>query len=438
MIVFTSRPYERFTPARFARIVRADRDDEILRLQLELGSRARTTDPRAWQAFVAGRPNPSEASEVWVLRLEEDGPTPETDTVGGAPTRPPVTYADPAEDERAWRDTIAQLAPDEDYRTAVFLRVASIRGADEAVARTLEPPYRLGVERAYLVRLASFNPHLTAEALRGARLLPVYDELATAVVLDDKQAIPDDGALDVLVSPIVAGPGWLEFDVALGLDVVAATSVGWVAEGGMAIRPDDDASALPEVLELPFAPPDAVAEAAVRAYAVAEEARLAPELRLRLIAELRAIAPEELRLAEGEGLARYEAGDYEDARTMLAALPPDALGVRGRATLIAAILRTGSLPDPIERVRIADLWRPEAAALVLAASAALSPEDQLRLAGFVAGNLLSEERASDWYGAVSGRDLPAPALARLLDRWSEIDPERAAAARAKMPRGGRP
>jgi hypothetical protein len=210
-----------------------------------------------------------------------------------------------------------------------------------------------------------------------------------------------------------------------------------VAEGGLAIRPGEDASALPEVLELPFAPPDPVAEAAVRAYAVAEEARLAPKLRLRLIAELRAIAPEELRLAEADGLARYDAGDYKDARTTLAALPPDALGVRGRATLIAATLRTGALPDPIERVRIADLWRPDAAALVLAASVAVSPEDQLRLAEFVAGNLLSEERASDWYAAVSERGLPARILVRLLDRWSELDPERAAVARAKMPRGGR-
>ena len=401
----------------------------MLRLQLELGSRAQTTDQRAWEAYTAAGPNPSEASEVWIFRTEDDHPA------RGADARPPVAYADPAEDERAWRASIAELAGDDDYRAAVFLRVASIRAADDAAARSLESPYRLGVERAYLIRVASLNPHLSAEALRDARLVSVCDELATAVVLDEPETVPADGVMDVLISPIVAGPGWLELDVALGPEIIAATSVGWVAERAAAADEGTPASS-PEPLEPPFAPPDPIAEAAIRAYAVAEDAGMAPALRIRLLAELRAMAPDEPRLAEAEGLARYDAAEYDVARAGLAALPLDALGPRGRATLVAATLRGGQVPEPIERVRMADLWRPEAAELVLEASAALPAAEQVRLAEFVAANLLSEERASDWYATVAERELPPDVRARLLERWADIDADRAASARGKMPPGG--
>jgi hypothetical protein len=226
-------------------------------------------------------------------------------------------------------------------------------------------------------------------------------------VVDEPPSVPADGMVDVLVSPIVPGPGWLELDVALGLEVVGATSLGWVAEGagaapgGHAERPEP--AEVAEPLELPFPPPDPIAEAAVRAYAIAAEAQLPPNLLLRLLGELRTVAPDEARLAEAEGLARYDASEYEAARATLDELPLDALGPRGRATLVAATLRLGRLPDPIERVRMADLWRPETAALVLDASAGLSPDDQLRLADFVGRNLLSEERAQDWDAAVRAR-----------------------------------
>jgi hypothetical protein len=399
LIVFTSRPYRRSTPTRFARVVRAERDDDVLRLHLELGSRARTTDPKGWQAWLDAGPNPSEQSEIWLFRTDED----RADDGG----RVPVAYASPEEDERAWRDTIAELAPDDDYRNAVFLRVDSVRAADATAAPALESPYRLSVERPYLVRIASLNPHLSAETLRDARLGPVYDELATAVVVDEPPSVPADGMVDVLVSPIVPGPGWLELDVALGLEVVAATSLGWVAEGagaapgGHAERPEP--AEVAEPLELPFPAPDPIAEAAVRAYAIAAEAQLPPNLLLRLLGELRTVAPDEARLAEAEGLARYDASEYEAARATLDELPLDALGPRGRATLVAATLRLGRLPDPIERVRMADLWRPETAALVLDASGGLSPDDQLRLADFVGRNLLSEERAQEWDAAVRAR-----------------------------------
>jgi hypothetical protein len=124
---------------------------------------------------------------------------------------------------------------------------------------------------------------------------------------------------------------------------------------------------------------------------------------LRLLAELREMTPSEPRLAEAEGIARYETEDWEAARATLAGLPLDALGPRGRATLVAATLRLGHVPEPIERVRMADLWRPEASDLILAASAGLSPDDQLRLADFVGRNLLSEERAWAWDATVRGR-----------------------------------
>jgi hypothetical protein len=291
------------------------------------------------------------------------------------------------------------------------------------------------VEHPYLVRLASLNPHLPADSLREARVVPVRDELATAVVVD-QGPLPADGTLDVLISPIVAGPGWLELDVTLGTDAVAATSLGWVAEGeAPAAAAAETASA--GMLDVPFAPSDPIADGAVRAYAVAEEAGMAPQLRLRLLAELRAMAPEEPRLAEAEGLARYDAGEYEHARTTLTGLPADSLSPRGRATLVAAVLRDGRLPEPIERVRLAGVWRPESARIVLDASEALDAADQLRLAEFVAGQLLSEERASDWYATISQRELGAAILGRVLERWASFDPERAAAARVALTRAGR-
>ncbi|HKY89130.1 MAG TPA: hypothetical protein VJ141_04055, partial [Candidatus Limnocylindrales bacterium] len=190
LFVFTSSPYRRFTAARFGRVVSAQPDESALRLHVELGSRARAIDPAAWEHFVLGGPNPSEQSEIWVFRVEDEP----------SPVRPPVEYATAGQDERTWRETIERLAPDDDYRAAVFLRVASVGPADEAAGPPLEPPYRFLTERPYLVHVASYNPHLDPDALRDARLVALYDELATAVVVDPGAGVPADGAIDVLVA----------------------------------------------------------------------------------------------------------------------------------------------------------------------------------------------------------------------------------------------
>lgn len=382
--MFTSRPYREYTAARFARVVAAEDDAGALRLQLELGSRAVTADPVAFRDFVLAGPNPSEASEIWICRPENG--------------RPPADYAEPSEDGDAWRRTIERLAPDDDYAAAVFLRVAAVRPADDDAAPPLEPPYRLRAERPYLVRVASYNPHLDTDELAATRLVPLYDELATAVVARAGGVVPADGTLDLLLSAIVGGPGWLELDVSLGVELVPAASLGWVADavpGG---------ARLPRDLAKVVAPDDPVAEAAVRAYAVVTESIPPdPGLRLRLLEHLRTIAPAEPRLVEAEGIALYGLGRDEEARRSLASIGLDELGAVGRATLLAAGLRQGRLPEPIERVRMADLARPEILRLVLDASDGLSADDRARLTEFVVGRMLSEERAAAWLREMSSR-----------------------------------
>ena len=122
LVVFTSRPYQRFTPARFGRVVEGSTGEEgQLRLVLELGSRAHVADHDRWQRWVSAGPNPSEASQVWVCR-DGDERDPAADPA-------PVEYADAAHDERAWRRTIDRLVHDDDYARAVFLRVGSVRPA---------------------------------------------------------------------------------------------------------------------------------------------------------------------------------------------------------------------------------------------------------------------------------------------------------------------
>jgi hypothetical protein len=410
LIAFTTRPYLRATAARFARVVDAHRDQEAVRLRLELGSRARAPDLEAWQRYVASGPNPSEASQVWAFRAEDDHP---------AAGRPPVDYVEPSGEATAWRGTIDALAADSDYERATFLRVAGVSAAEaNGTGGPLEPPYRLVAERPYLVHLAAYNPHLPRDPLRSARLTPLYDELATAVVFDHETGVPADGTVGLLVEPIVPGPGWLEIAVSLGVDLVPAASLGWVADPARTVAAEPELSrAVPRL-----APEDPVAEAAVRAHAVLVEAGVAAEVRLAALAHLRALAQGEPRLAEEEGLALYATGRYGAAVETLGAVPLDALGPRGRATLIAATLRTGRLPQPLERVRIADLSRRDSFELVLDAGAALPGPELARLTEFVVGRLLSEERAAEWSAALSQRRAPGASSRRHGPREADDRP----------------
>ena len=383
-------------------------------MHIELGSRARAGDGVTWDRFVLDGPNPSEQSEVWAFRVEDDRPG----------ERPPVVYVDDADDERAWRDTVGHVALNDDYRSAVFIRVAAVRPADDSSAAPLVPPYRLRAERAYLVRLASYNPHLDAEALDRARLVPVYDELATAVVVDTSGGVPKDSTIDVLMAPIVGGPGWLELDVSLGVDLLPAASLGWVADALPVAAVPGAGEGAAEAAVLPvlgLEPPDPIAESAVRAYAVMHDAGTEAGLRLRLLRYLRDIAPGEARLAEAEAIALSELGRYAEAGTILAATPLDVLSAEGRATLLASILRTGVLPEPIERVRMADLSRSDGFRAVLNASAALAPADQVRLTEFVVGRLLSDDRAAAWLAELASRGLPAESTRRLEALAADVD-----------------
>ena len=393
-------------------------------MHLELGSRAHASDPGALDRFLLAGPNPSEQSQVWIFRTEDEART--GSPPAGPSGRPPIEYAGPAEDERAWHDTIERLASDADYRAAVFLRIAAVRPAEDGEP-TIEPPYRLVVERPYLVQVASHNPHLGTDVIGEARLVPLYDELATAVVVDQSAGIPREGTVDILVAPIVGGPGWLEINVSIGVDLLPAASLGWVAEGrpeGAADEADMDGTGTPgSAISRAFGltPVDPVAEAAVRAFAVAVESGMGAELRVRLLRYLRTIAPDETRLTEAEALALSELDRFEDARAILADVPLDSLGAEGRATLLAAILRTKGLPEPLERVRMADLSRPDSFRLVLGASASLPAAEQVRLSEFVVARLLSDDRAAAWLAATMARDLPAEARARLARLAADLD-----------------
>ena len=427
LFVFTSQPYRRFTAARFGRVVSARHGESGLRLLVELGSRARATDPEAWERFVLGGPNPSEQSEIWIVRVEDES----------SAGRPPVEYTAAGQEERTWRETIARLAADDDYRGAVFLRVASVRPAEEGSRPALEPPYRFLSERPYLVRVAGYNPHLEPEALQRARVVAVYDELATAVVVDPPSGVPADGSIDVLVAPIVGGPGWLELNVSLGMDLLPAVSLGWVAETPAA-RLDALPRDLPAAITHAMTPGDPIAEAAVRAFAIVRaEGHLDVGARLRVLEHLRAIAPAEPRLVEEAGITLYEAGRYPEAEATLVSIPLDALGTEGRATLVSAGLQGGQLPESMERIRIADLSRPDGFERVLEASAALPPDEQVRLSTFVVQRLLSDDRAADWLAALVERPLPEASLREILGLLAALDPGRADEARGRLLAEGR-
>jgi hypothetical protein len=250
----------------------------------------------------------------------------------------------------------------------------------------------------------------------------VYDELATAVVVDATGGIPRDGTIDVLMAPIVGGPGWLELNVSLGVDLLPAASFGWVADALPAALPGPAEAG--EGLVLPalgLEPPDPIAESAVRAYAVVQDAGMDAARRLRLLRYLRDIAPGEARLAEAEAIALSELGRYEEAAAILTATPLDVLSAEGRATLLASILRRGLLPEPIERVRMADLSRPRGFRAVLDASAALPAAEQVRLTEFVVGRLLSDDRAAAWLAELAGRGLPPESARRLEELAANVD-----------------
>lgn len=430
LVVFTSRPYRRFTPARFGRVVEGSIGEEgQLRLVLELGSRAHVADHDRWQRWVSAGPNPSEASEVWVCRDDERDPAAEP---------APVEYADAAHDERAWRRTIERLVHDDDYARAVFLRVGSVRPADETAGPPLDPPYHLTADRAYSVCLVSYNPHLDDDFRSDARFVPFHDELSTAVVLDDPKELPADGTVELMLEPIVAGPGWLDLHVSRGADLLLAARLGWTAgpapaaaerppavERPPAAPPEREPVAATGAIEMTAAaPPDLrLSDAALRAYRLVRDG--SADVRLALLDELLELVPRDTRLRERRGVVLHELGRHEEALRELETIALDTLGRDGRAACVAARLRLGRLPDPIERIRVADLTDDATFTQVLEASAGLPPEAQLRLTEFAVERLLSDDRAGRWLEALVERPFPRDALRRLVELWQYVDPLRA-------------
>jgi len=445
LVVFTDPPYDRSTPVRLATVAEAVVNEHgYLTLTLELGEYAHAPSADAWQAGVAAVGNPGARPPVFVERADLGR------LVEGA--------ADP---ERAWRRIVERLARDPQYEKAIFARVASVRvaGEDEAGDIGSMPGLEVGV--SHVVKLVHHNPHLEPAAQAQVRLLPMVDELAASAVMAESRGL-DGPFSELLMEPMRPGRGELELHAIRGTEFLPVAWLTWEAvEAPVAEQPEiEPASALDTALEsAPSAPADdalvqpspvlaPISEATLARQDIAaplvRAARLVsaalpdnPSLRLEILGELREAAADDPRIMEDIGIALYQADRAAEAAQTLATVPLDALGAEGRSVLLAATMVTGKLPEPIERLALADWTQPQTFERLLAASAHLSPADIQRLTEFLIDRLLSEDRAQTWLTAVIERTLPRQVLKTLVERWQYVDPEGAARALDRLLEAGR-
>ena len=369
--------------------------------------------------------------------------------------------------DRAWRRIVERLARNQQYERAVFARVASVTPADGDPASGSDqaiPELVLGVP--YVVTLIHQNPQLTTAAQAEVRLLPVVDELAASAVMAESRGL-DGASTQLLLEPMRIGHGELEIHAIRGSEFLPVAWVSWNA-----IEPPVAVGVA--TTEVPEAPPDAIdvvldsepsapqndalvqpspvlaplseaelsrqelVQSLVRAARLVTEALPAdPARRIAILEELRQATDGDPRVVEQIGVALYEDGRPADAARALAAVPLDSLGSDSRSVLLAATVMTGQLPQPLERLSLADWTQPETLGRLLAASENLEPGDLLRLTEFLVDHLLSEDRSQAWLSTVIDRPLPRQVAYRLVERWQYVDPDGAARALERLVENGR-
>lgn len=435
VIVLTDPPYDKLTPVRYATVADSVLNEHgYLRVSLELGAYAHAPSIDAWNQAVTGFGRPGGRPSIFVERAE----------LGRL-------IESAGDSERAWRRIVERLSRDPHYSQAVFARIASVRilGADNHEPLTGVP--QLDVGTSQVVTLVHHNPHLGPAAQAQIRLLPMVDELAASAVMAESRGL-DGGSLELLMEPLRPGRGELEVHAIRGTEFLPVAWLTWDAhEPAMPEVEPEQSSPLDVVLESETTAPagdallveapvlapiseamlarqDVAAPLVRAARLVAEALPDAPERRLGILSELREAAGDDPRIVEDIGIALYQAGRAEEAAKTLAAVPLDSLGSESRSVLLAATMVSGALPEPLERLALADWTQPQTFERLIDASAHLPPLAMQRLTEFLIDHLLSEDRSHTWLRAVTARTLPRQVLLALAERWQYVDPDAAARA----------
>ena len=417
LIVLADPPYAKSQPIRRAEVATVDFVDDTLRLTLRLGLRV-TVDMNRWKPLVQSGPNPLTGD--FAVRLAIAGDAIEDLT-------------DPERELKAWKRQIDAVSHADGYARVAFLRVGTV---SEVGGAALERPYRLARQHTYELDLLAYNPHLEPETLQALRLVPFPEPAVVDVAMDD-QPIAADGIILLALEPQDEGPASLEFNVARGSEFWYALQFDWTTISPKVVtqpaappeppRTDADAAPAPEPEVTPVRSPASVH--LVRAYQLLRGHHPAPPgIRLRLLDELLKAAPGNERLLEQRGIVLHELRQWQEAASLLDELPSGVLGPEGRTVLVASWFMQGTLPEPIERIAIADLSRDEWFEMLHDASRRLTAEEQVAVAQLLAKSVLAEDRASRWIAplATNGH-LPRRDRLALFEIWQYADPVAAAA-----------
>ena len=191
-------------------------------------------------------------------------------------------------------------------------------------------------------------------------------------------------------------------------------------------------------VELPALRHDAVSTHLLRAYMLLRGREpVDPETRLRVLDELLRAAPGSERLQEQRGIVLHELGRWQEAAALLDGLTPGILSAEGRTMLVSSWFRQGRLPEPVERIAIADYSRDAWFEMLLEASSELTTDEQVRAARLLARSELAEDRASRWISPLArSGELPRRDRLDLLDIWQYADPVAAAAGLQELVEAG--
>jgi len=419
VVALADLPYSKSNPIRRAEVVTAAFADDTLRLRIRLGARL-GADMNRWKPLVEAGPNPKDGQ--FALRLEVDDGVLEDVT-------------DPERELKVWKKQIDAVSNADGYARVAFLRVGAV---SEVGGATNDAPYHLAAGRTYQVDVIAHNPHLDADTLDALRLVAFPDPSLVEVEMDS-QPIPADDTIELVLVPQAEGPASLEFSVSRGAEFWFALQIDW-----RGVRPEPKAAVEPMVAEEVPAEqepasgvspetepptPYRVATHLLRGYMLLRGNHpVQAERRVRLLEELQRGAPESERLKEQRGIVLHELRQWPEAATLLDSLTPGVLSAEGRTLLVSAWFMQGQVPEPLERIKIADLSRDEWFEMLLEASKHLTTEEQVAVARLLANSVLSEDRASRWISPLAMEaDLPRGDRLELLEIWQYADPVSAAA-----------
>ncbi|MGD8485483.1 MAG: hypothetical protein PVH07_02480 [Chloroflexota bacterium] len=423
LIVLADPPYAKSHPIRRAEVMGVTSVDDTLRLRLRLGLRV-VVDGNRWRKLAQAGENP--LTGAFAVRVPlSDGVIEE--------------LTDPEQELRAWKRQIDAVSHGDGYGRVAFLRVGRV---SEVGGDPLVGPYRLVSRRTYQVDVLAYNPHLDPDTLAALRLV-AFPEPSKVEVAMDSLPIPADGPVELMLVPQDEGPASLEFSVSRGAEFWFGLELGWSTVPAALPEPTPVAEPRPTVAasvpvpdagpEAPVSSPvarhDTVSSHLLRAYMLLRVPEpVDADTRLRVLDELLRTSPGHERLLEQRGIAMHELGRWQEASEQLDGLTSGVLSAEGRTMLVASWFRQGRLPDPLDRIAVADYARDEWFEMLLTASRNLTTDEQVKVASLLAQSVLTEDRASRWVSPLAmDRELPRRDRLDLLDIWQHADPAAAAA-----------